>query len=169
MPDEPTQDPEVEQPQSAGTEDEVTVPDGAENPDAVRAALKRERDAAKQAKQQAAELAARLQEYEDRDKSESEKLAERAAKLEQDLADREREFLRLKVATSKGLPPEIAEFLNGSSEEELEQQADRLLALSKEHAPDPVSFDGGARDSQEPPKPAEESHNDFLMRALGRN
>lgn len=162
--DEPTA-PVDDTPAASANTDEIEVPPGAENPDAVKAALTRERTAAKEAKARASELEARLKEYEDRDKSDQEKLAERATAAESAAAEATRSLLRLQVATSKGLGPEIAQFLTGETEDEMAAQADQLLALAK---PAPVTYDGGPRDTSEPQGPPEESHNAFLLKVLGR-
>ena len=112
----------------------------AENPDAVRNALQRERTAAKEAREKADELAQKVREYEDRDKSEQEKLEERATTAEQRASAAETKLLRFEVATSKGLPLELADRLQGSTKKELEEDADRLLELVKR--PDPATGDG---------------------------
>jgi hypothetical protein len=48
---------------------------------------------------------------------------------QQRLADLERDALRWRVATVKGLPPELAERLIGSTEEEMSEDADRLASM----------------------------------------
>lgn len=115
--------------------------------DAGKKALAAERAAKKAAEKQLSELAARLQEYEERDKTETQKLAERA-----ELAERERdalrvESLRARVAITKGLPADLMEFLTATDEDELNAQADRLLARLAPPEPGrpPADTDQGAR------------------------
>jgi hypothetical protein len=78
-----------------------------------------------------AEAARKLAEIEDAAKSEAERLAEQATKAEQRATQAETALARLRVASSKGLPPELADRLVGSTEEELAEDADRLLTLVK--------------------------------------
>lgn len=78
-----------------------------------------------------ADAAKRLQELEDGQKSELEKLqgAQRAA--EQRAAEAEQKAMRLEVAVSKGLTPAQAKRLVGTTQEELEADADEFLASIK--------------------------------------
>src|SRR5690606_26093218 len=73
------------------------------------------------------ELEAKLREYEDANKSESEKTAERLSKAEKTAQEAEARALRLEVALEKGLTAAQARRLVGSTKEELEQDADELL------------------------------------------
>lgn len=82
-----------------------------------------------------ADAAARLAAYEESRKTEQQKLLERA-----ELAERERdavrsEAMRARVALVKGLPGDLADRLRGQSEDELSEDADRLLALLKPSGP----------------------------------
>lgn len=81
-------------------------------------------------------LEARLKEYEAKQRQEEEKqLAEQNKwkelyeKLQAELKAREVENLRLRIASSKGLPNELVERLRGETEEELSKDADALLDL----------------------------------------
>jgi len=58
-------------------------------------------------------------------------LEQRLATLEKERADTAAENLRLKVASKKQLPDDLADRLRGSTAEELEADADRLLAFLK--------------------------------------
>lgn len=123
---------------------------GARNPDAVKAAIKAERENAKAAKKIADEAQAELEkqrakvkEYEDRDKSDQEKAEQRAADLEKKATTAETKLLKLEVGLDKKLPVELAELLSGGTREEMEAHADKLLKVVKEQ--DTVSVDGGAR------------------------
>lgn len=76
-----------------------------------------------------AEAAKRLADYEDAQKSEAQKAAERIANLEQQAAAAQRDALRFKVASKHGISDEDADlFLTGSDEETLTRQAERLAA-----------------------------------------
>lgn len=83
-----------------------------------REKLKRERD----------DLAREKQAREDADKSEQQKLEERTTLAEQQAAASSREAARLRVALKKGLTETQAKRLVGDTEEELEADADELLA-----------------------------------------
>lgn len=111
--------------------------------------LRRENAAARKARQDAE---AKIKEFEDRDKSEHEKVAERA-KTAEERADRaELKALRLTIGQRKGLAPEIAELLNGTDEKEMSDHADRLIKAGVRTTDGGSSFDGGAREGQEPGK-----------------
>jgi hypothetical protein len=123
MADEPVTPAEPETPATVVTEQPEDLGE------AGKKALAAERAAKKAAEKQLADLSKRLQEYEDRDKTEAQKLAERVA-----AAEAERDALRLtslrqKVALEKGLPATLADRLKGNTEEELAADADELLAL----------------------------------------
>lgn len=114
----------------------------AENPDAVSRALKAEREAARKAKRELEAALAKVKEYEDRDKTEQEKLAEENARLKAF----EGENLRLRVAAEKDLPAGLIDRLHGDNREELEADADKLLELFAAKART-TSADMGARGS----------------------
>lgn len=97
--------------------------------DAVLADLAKERSAKKAAERQLSELTKRLQEFEDRDKTESQKLTERAEMAERELNKTRAEALRARVGLAKGLPADLVERLRGETEDELSADADSLLAL----------------------------------------
>lgn len=111
--------------------------------DPGKKALAEERAARKAAEKERAALEARLKEFEDRDKTEAQKLAERAEKAEKAAAGRDAELLRLRTALKHGISDEDAEtFLTGADEETLTRQAERLVALQgsagpRTPAPDP--------------------------------
>lgn len=73
-------------------------------------------------------LAAKAKELEDAGKSESERLTERASSAEERANAAEQKALRLEVAMEKGLTPAQARRLVGATKEELEEDADDLLA-----------------------------------------
>src|SRR5690242_15401642 len=111
MADEDTQTPapEVETP-----EKDVEQPKPKDDvPPEVKAALRK-------ANKEAETLRLKLQEFEDRDKTEAQKLAERAEAAERRATELETRALRLEVAAEKGLTPAQAKRLVGSTREELE-------------------------------------------------
>ncbi|HMV73259.1 MAG TPA: hypothetical protein PKX25_14245 [Microthrixaceae bacterium] len=102
-----------------------------------------------------ADAAAKLQAIEDAAKSQAEKDAEARAAAEQKAADLEAQVLRLKVAAAKKLPPELADRLIGSTEDEMNEDADRLLAVMKPTTP-PAPAGGADQGPQgQPVKPAD--------------
>jgi len=119
-----------------------------ELPEGVRKVLEKERKAARDAEKRAKAAEAKAQEYENANKTEAERVAERASSAEKAATQSEQKYLRLKIGTSKGLPADLAERLQGSSEEEMTADADTLLAgLKASQEPSAGSFGGGARQS----------------------
>lgn len=72
--------------------------------------------------------AERLAQLEESQKSEQQKLLERAEAAERERDTVRLESMRLRIAAEKGLTPKQAARLRGSSEEELTADADELLA-----------------------------------------
>lgn len=99
--------------------------------DAGKKALDAERREKRAAEKRAADLEARLKEFEDRDKTESTRAIERAEAAEKAAAAAESRALRLEIAAEKGLTPAQAKRLVGESREELEADADELLETFK--------------------------------------
>lgn len=95
--------------------------------DPGKKALAEERAAKKAAEKELAAARAKLKEFEDRDKTESEKSAERLAAAEKVAADATAKLLRLEVAGEKGLTPAQAKRLIGTTRDELEADADQIL------------------------------------------
>lgn len=122
---------------------------------------------AKDAERQSKELAEKVKEFEDRDKSELEKLTGKIESLSEKNAQFEAENLRLRIAGNKQLPTELIDRLKGSTQEEIEADADELLKLVKTDTP--TSMDGGAREPAPEPKTPAEAHNELLLGALGIN
>ena len=112
----------------------ATEPDeqATQQPDELRdpgkKALQEERQKARAAERDLKAAQARLKELEDRDKSEAEKTAERLADAEKRAEQAELRAMRLEVAAEKGLTPAQAKRLVGASREELEADADDILA-----------------------------------------
>jgi hypothetical protein len=99
-------------------------------------ALQQEREARKAAEKLAAENAARIKEFEDRDKSELDKLTEGKAAAEKEAVDARREALRYRIAAKHQITDEDAEtFLTGGDEDSITKQAERLVALRGEAKP----------------------------------
>lgn len=87
------------------------------------------------------EAAQKWREYEQSQKTEYEKLAENLAAAVARAEKAEAEATRQKIAVEKGIPAEALQLLKGSSEEELQAEADLLLSLianqSKPKTPQP--------------------------------
>lgn len=92
------------------------------------------------------ELAQKWREYEDTQKSDHEKLADELARAKEEAARASSELLRLKIASEKGITGDATKLLKGSTQEELEAEADLLLSLiadqSKPKAPKPDENQG---------------------------
>lgn len=149
-------------------------PEGAPDPEPevdvsdprVKEVLRRERSARVAAEKAAAksgkearEAAARIKEFEDRDKTEQQKLEDRAAAAEKAAEEATTKALRAEVALDKGLPKALAARLQGSTLEEMQADADALLALvptapsAPPTAPPPAAAGVGAQGT--PPAPAD--------------
>lgn len=147
------------------------------NPDelgaAGKAAIQKEREARKDLERKLSEatqlhdaLAAKVKEFEDRDKTDQQRLADEVAALKQQVADKDIEIgkarhasLRAEVAAAKGVP---APSLSGSTREELEACAEELIAWRDANtkrppkAPAPSGgLKSGASPSGEPADPKE--------------
>lgn len=96
------------------------------------AALKSERAARSAAEQAVKEALARVKAFEDAQKTESEKQAERLAEIERENAELKSAKTRAEVAAAKGVP---AALLSGITQEQLEASADALIAFKGETQP----------------------------------
>lgn len=111
-----------------------------------------------------------LKTYQDKDKTEQQKLADRIQEAESAAATAAATALRYEVAAEKGLPLSLAARLQGGNKDELSADADKLKAefrIEGGNAGGPAggpSFDGGARRSVNRPK----SMNDLVRQATGR-
>lgn len=125
-------DPEsaTDQPEPDDTTTEPSEPEGDDEEqlgDAGKKALERERKARRDAEKRAKELEPykkRVEEAEEADKTERQKLQDRIEQLEPSA----HEAAKLRVALRKGLTETQAKRLVGESEEDLEADADDLLA-----------------------------------------
>jgi hypothetical protein len=137
--------------ESAASKREAEVP-----PEVKRALAK--------ANKEAETLRLKLKEYEDRDKTEAQKLAERATAAENQAAAAQTELMRYRVAADKKLPAELAARLRGSTPEEMAADADELLSLlNAQQQRQTPSYDGGVRQSTRPT-----SMNDLIRQTAGR-
>lgn len=109
-------------PEESGGDDEKLGENGLK-------ALRAERENVKQLKAQLAEANGRIKEFEDRDKSESDKQAEKLADTQRQLDAATLKATQYEVAASKGIPLTAAGRLRGASREEMEADADDLLKL----------------------------------------
>lgn len=112
------------------------------------------------ANKEAETLRLKLKEYEDRDKTDQQKLEERATAAERAAVDAASQLARYQVAVEKGLPAELAARLQGSTPEELAKDADNLLSIFGSAGA--ASFDGGARTPAGKPQ----DMNDLIRRSL---
>lgn len=158
---------------SEDTRVEVKEPRNEDKPlgEAGEKALDAFKQRAKEAEKRAKELETQVSQFEERDKSETEKLTGKLSKAEQRAEKAEAQLLRFEVAKEKEVPAEAVDLLSGSSREELEASADKILALVKSRPEnnETPNFDGGPRDVAPEPKSPEEAHNDFAMKLLGRD
>lgn len=92
------------------------------------------------------ELAQKWREYEDTQKSEHEKLADELARTKAEATQANAELLRFRIASEKGITGDATKLLKGSTEEELNAEAELLLSLiadqSKPKAPKPDENQG---------------------------
>ena len=92
------------------------------------------------------ELANKWREYEETQKSEHEKLADELARAKAEASQASAELLRLRIAAEKGITGDATKLLKGSTQEELESEANLLLSLiadqSKPKAPKPDENQG---------------------------
>lgn len=112
--------------------------------DAGKKALAAERSARKAAEKAAADALAKVQAFEDANKTEQEKAAARAEAAEKRAAEAEAKALRLEIASELNVPESLRKFLTASDDAGLRAQADELTkALSA------ATAEAGPR----PPKP----------------
>lgn len=111
-----------------GTEAQATDTEQTNNQGDIPPEVKR---ALNKANKEAEALRLKLKEFEDRDKTELERLTERAEAAERAAAATEVKALRLEVAAEQGLTPAQAKRLVGETREDLEADAKELLATFK--------------------------------------
>jgi hypothetical protein len=87
------------------------------------------------------EAANKWREYERSLKPEQERLAEELAQVRTEASEATVKLLRYEVATQKGVPSDAIDLLTGSSREELESSADKLLSLIANQSKTPIKPD----------------------------
>ena len=123
-----------ETPTGASTNDQVPEVDGEGLIKALAAERKQNREAQSRAK--AAEQ--KLQEIEDAQKSEAEKLQERLVRAEQEAAAARVELLRERIAREEDVPHEFIDRLRGDTEDTIREDAKSFVAaLPAREGPDP--------------------------------
>jgi len=141
------------------------------SPDHLERELKKVRaEAAKYRTQnkELAEKAARLDELEGTTKSDLEKLAEKATTAEQRAQAAEQRALRLEIAADKGIPKRLIDRMRGSTQEELEADADELLELLGQKARPPGRVAENLRPAGGGDEPPEETDPAKLAAAVPR-
>jgi hypothetical protein len=158
---------EGQEPESSG---EPTQPqEGEQGRQYSESYVKQLRREAASSRTRLSELEERLQEYEDRDKTEQQRLTDTLTAAERKAAVAEERLLRYEVAAERGLGMAAAAFLAGTTREEIELRAEELERLLAEQGRPPAAgFDGGARPTVPEQRSPEEAHNDLLLRSLGR-
>lgn len=120
--------------------DETTQPD-AETTETTENVKTFDEAYVKKLREEAAGYRTKLKEFEDRDKSEVEKLTDRAEAAEAALAAKEAEATRLSVIAAKGIPADYHDLVRGGTQEELEASADKVASLIEakaEQKPSPL-------------------------------
>lgn len=115
------------------------------------------------------EAQTRLKEFEDREKTEAQKLLERAESAERAVANAALQTLRYEIAAEAGLPLSLAGRLQGSTKDELKADAEKLkqdFRITDDGVPAAggSGFDGGVRRPVSRPK----SMNGLIRAATGR-
>lgn len=126
MPEDPTPDPDA--PPEGEPKDADTEPFDLDRAKAKIAKANSEAEGLRKRLKELEPLAKKAQELEESQKSEQQKVLERAEAAEKRAAAAETELLRLQVGAAKGLTPAQARRLVGTTAEELEADADDLLA-----------------------------------------
>ena len=119
-----------------GAMPEPVEPAKAQTPDELQAELERTREALKKANKEAEQRRRKLEELDaaeakrkEAEMSELEKANKRAEEAEKRAAQIERERLLDRIAAKHSLPEDLRDRLRGESEEDLEEDAQKLAAL----------------------------------------
>jgi hypothetical protein len=147
-----------------GMEQEATATEATEDQGQTEDELAKWKSMARKHEKEAKQVKDRLAELENAGKSETEKLSTRLSDIEKKYSEADKRAMRLEVALEKGLPKKLALRLQGDSQEEMEADADDLLATLGEKKQKPANFDGGAR--QDPP--AGDDINAMIRARAGR-
>lgn len=115
---------------------EVPAPEGAKPDEPLGepglAALKSEREARAAAEKQAKDAIAKVKAFEDAQKTEAEKQAERIAEIERENAELKAAKTRAEIAATKSIPNELLAGPASDSQEDLDKFADALIAFKGE-------------------------------------
>lgn len=104
--------------------------------------------------------AKKLADIENASKTEQQRLEERATAAERERDEQAAALLRMRVAVAKQLPADLVDRLRGSTEQELQADADQLLTLMSGARPR-GDIDQGARTQSAAPS----DMNDLIRRA----
>lgn len=144
-------------------EEEIVVPAGADNPDAVRNAIAAERKNAREANARARALEAQIAERDNAAKPLEEQVAESKRKeTEADLR-----ATRLEVAAEAGIDLQLASRLSGTTREELLADAEAFKPLIGAAPTPTVPPEGGLRQTPPAKKDPALEHNQGLAQLLG--
>lgn len=160
MADEATPAPEGQEPDTPAPTD-ATPSEPKTFDEAYVKQLRSEAAASRKARQ---DLEAKIAEFEERDKTELEKLSGKVTKAEAERDQAKAALLRFEVAQEKEVPARLVPLLTGKTREELEAQAALILDNAKPADPD---FEGGVREPAPPAKAPDEAHNEFVMGLFG--
>jgi hypothetical protein len=154
------------EPQQGATPDDAAVLEQAQNPDAVKNALTREREARAQAEAAAQKAQRQLAEVQEQGKT-AEERARDAAEAKAAAERTGAENLRLRVALDKNVPADLVDRLRGETQAELEADAEQLMARiqpPQQQPPPAPDLGGGARNSA----PAQGDMDARIRQAAGR-
>lgn len=144
--------------------EEAAIEEGLTPEQALALVPKLRREAAKHRteKQAAKALAEELQKYKDAEKTELEKLTERAQRAEQELTQARREKAARDAAKAAGLDSDLADLVQGDTEEEMLASAKKLAERLDSKKPNVSNFNSGNRNPVKPPESASQAFRDFL-------
>lgn len=131
------------------------------------AALKSEREARAAAEKATKEALDKVKAFEDAQKTDAERQAERMAEFERENAELKSAKTRAEVANTKGIPAEIIAGPASNSSEDLEKFADMLLAFKGSTQPQRLIVPGEGKSPSNTSTPADE-FGAFLKQQLGQ-
>lgn len=153
--------PEV--PEAPEADEPIEIPEGADNPDAVKRLIQAERKVARDANARARRLEQEAVEAAEASKP----LEERLANAERKAQEAELNALRIEVGSGLGLSLTLSKRLTGTTAEELAQDATTLIAeLGTKPKPQLPGLDGGVKTP--PPTDVDPSkrHDNWLAEAI---
>lgn len=110
-----------------------------------------------------ADAVKKLAALEESQKTEAQKVADRATEAESRATAAEMALARYRVAVAKGVPAELVDRLRGETEDEMSKDADKLMALVKPAGPKPDPSQGTRANGA-----ASADMNTLLRAAAGR-